>query len=70
MKNLTFRKLMLAASALLISVAFVGCEEKGPAEKAGDNLDKAGRNIKDAVAPPKTTGEKVGGAIDDATGKK
>ena len=70
MKNLTLRKLTLAASALLVSVAFVGCEEKGPAGQAGDNLDKAGRNIKDAVAPPKTAGEKVGSAIDDVTGKK
>lgn len=70
MKNLSFRKLLLAASALLVSVALVGCEQKGPAEQAGENLDKAGRNVKDAVNPPTTAGEKAGDAVDKAVGNK
>ena len=70
MTNLSFRKLALAASVLLGSFALVGCEQKGPAENAGENLDKAGRNIKDAVAPPKTAGEKVGSEGDKAVGNK
>ena len=70
MKNLSFRKFALAASALLVAVALVGCEDKGPGEKAGENLDKAGRNIKDAMSPPKTAGEKVGDAVDKGVGNK
>lgn len=52
-------------SALLVAavVGLAGCEQKGPAEKAGENLDKAGQNIKDAVIPP-GPGEKVGRAVD------
>lgn len=67
----SLRKLVLAASAVFILVPVVGCEEnKGPAERAGENLDKAGRNVKDAVSPPSTPGEKAGDAIDKATGNK
>ena len=67
----SLRKFVLVASTLLVPVALVGCEEnKGPAEKAGENMDKAGRNIKDAVDPPKTTGEKAGDAVDKAVGNK
>lgn len=43
------------------------CKEKGPAEKAGENIDKAVENVKDAV-DPKGPVEKVGEKIDDATG--
>lgn len=70
MKNLSFRKFILAASALLVSGVLVGCDDKGPAEKTGENLDKAGRNLHDAVSPPKTTGEKAGDAVDKAVGNK
>jgi hypothetical protein len=69
MKNFTTKKLVLAAATLLVSGMLVGCEEKGPAEKAGESLDKAGRNLKDAV-DPRGPGEKIGGQIDKAVGNK
>jgi hypothetical protein len=43
----------------------VGCESKGPAEKAGESIDKGVKDVKDAVNPPGPT-EKAGRAIDNA----
>ena len=68
MKNPTFRKFALAASALLISIALVGCEPKGPMEKAGEGVDNAGKDIKNAV-DPRGPMEKAGDKVDDAVGK-
>ncbi len=59
------KKITTAALSLVVSLALVGCEEKGPAEKAGENLDKAGKNIKDAV-DPRGPGEKAGAKVDRA----
>ena len=43
-----------------------GCDsEKGPAEKAGEKVDQAAQNVKDAVSPP-GPGEKAGRAADKA----
>jgi hypothetical protein len=47
-----------------------GCSKKGPAEKAGESLDKAGENVKDAVTPDgpvEKAGKKVDKAVDRAT---
>ena len=68
MMNLSFRKFALAASALLVSVALVGCEQKGPMEKAGENIDQAAKNAKDAV-DPRGPMEKAGDKVDQAIGK-
>ena len=38
-------------------VAFAGCESKGPAEKAGESIDKGIQNAKDAVNPPGAGGK-------------
>lgn len=51
--------------ALSIAGPLSSCREKGPAERAGENLDKAAENIKDAV-DPKGPAEKAGEKIDDA----
>jgi hypothetical protein len=45
--------------------AFAGCEDKGPAEKAGESIDRGVQNAKDAVNPPGPT-EKAGRAVDKA----
>ncbi len=61
MKSLT-RKLALIASTLLVSVALVGCEEKGPAQKAGEGVDKAGKDLRDSVdqrGPAQKAGDKI-----------
>jgi hypothetical protein len=44
---------------------FAGCEDKGPAEKAGESIDKGVQNAKDAVIPP-GPGEKAGREVDKA----
>ena len=57
-----FASLVLMIGALM---AFAGCESKGPAEKAGESVDKGIQNAKDVVNPP-GAGEKVGRDLDKA----
>ena len=45
-----------------------GCESKGPAQQAGESIDKGIQSAKDTVNPP-STGEKVGRSVDKALGK-
>jgi predicted small secreted protein len=68
MMNWTFKKIGLVASGLLVSLALVGCEEKGPAQKAGESIDKAGKDLKNSVDPRGPAG-KLGDKIDNAVGK-
>jgi hypothetical protein len=43
-----------------------GCEsEKGPAEKAGESVDRAAQKVKDTISPPGPA-EKAGRAVDKA----
>jgi len=49
----------------LAIIALAGCETKGPAERAGENVDNAVQNAKDAVNPPGPV-EKAGRAVDKA----
>ena len=44
----------------------VGCQE-GPAERAGEKVDKAARDVRDTVNPPSGPVEAAGRKIDDAT---
>lgn len=46
----------------------VGCNQ-GPAERAGQQIDHAARDVRDTLDPPKSAGEAIGRKIDDATGK-
>jgi hypothetical protein len=65
MKN----RLIWGAGVLLVALAaMTGCQAEGPAENAGEQLDKAGRDLKDAVVPPGPA-EKAGRAVDDALKK-
>ena len=46
-----------------------GCREKGPAEKAGEQVDRTIDEIEDALdpkGPAEKAGEKIDRAIDDA----
>jgi predicted small lipoprotein YifL len=36
-------------AVLILFIALAACERKGPAEKAGEAVDRAGRDIRDAV---------------------
>ena len=60
----------VAALAGVLGVAITlgaGCDsEKGPAEKAGANVDNAVQKAKDTISPPGPA-EKAGRAIDNAT---
>jgi hypothetical protein len=64
----TLKKIGLVASGLLVSLSLVGCEEKGPAQKAGESIDKAGKDLKDAV-DPRGPAQKAGEKIDNAINK-
>jgi hypothetical protein len=58
----------LRAVLLVGAVAvFGGCEDKGPAERAGENIDKGVQNAKDAInpaGPMEKAGKKVDKALD------
>lgn len=68
MMTSALKKTLLSASGLLVCLALVGCEQKGPMEKAGENLDRAGQNAADAINP-KGPAEKAGQNVDKALGK-
>ena len=65
--RLTFRVVPFAILLLMLEALapFAGCESKGPAEKAGESIDKGIQNAKDAVDPP-GPGEKAGRKLDEA----
>jgi hypothetical protein len=56
------------ALVLGFSLALGGCSKKGPAERAGESLDRTGNKIHDAVTPD-GPGEKAGKKIDHAVDK-
>ena len=60
--------LMMSLCLFPLVATVSSCKEKGPAEKAGESLDKAVENVKDAV-DPKGPVEKAGEKVDDALGK-
>jgi len=57
----------VAALLMMLGVlaAFAGCEDKGPAEKAGASIDKGIQDAKEAVIPA-GPGEKAGREVDKA----
>jgi hypothetical protein len=57
-----FAPLFLMFGAL---ATFAGCEEKGPAQKAGESIDKGIKNATDAIDPA-GPGEKAGRTVDKA----
>ncbi len=60
------KKLFAGILPLLFGVILlVGCENQGPAEQAGENIDNAARNVQDAVTPPGPV-EKAGQSVDNA----
>jgi hypothetical protein len=64
-KEWNYRIVPLAALLFVAFATVVGCESKGPAERAGASIDKGIRNAKDAINPPGPT-EKAGRALDRA----
>jgi hypothetical protein len=64
-KEWNYRIAALAAALFVVLSTILGCESKGPAERAGQSIDKGFQDVKDAVNPPGPT-EKAGRAIDGA----
>ena len=58
------KRRIIAVSLALPFAILVGCSEPGPAEKAGERVDDAVENVKDAVNPPGPA-ERAGREIDD-----
>ncbi len=56
---------------LVATIVFVtGCVQKGPAQRAGENIDRAVENMQDAVDPPgpaQKAGRRIDRAIENAT---
>jgi len=55
-----FAVLLLGAVAV-----FAGCEAKGPAQRAGENVDRGVQDAKDVINPPGPV-EKAGRTVDKA----
>ena len=70
MKTLSAKHLLLIA-LLGTLITITGCEEKGPAEKAGEKIDKAfddsNNAIEDAIDNAKEKSEEIEDDIKDAT---
>ena len=61
---ITFTTAVLASAATL---ALTGCPTKGPAQRAGESIDRAKDKVSDTI-DPKGPAEKAGRKIDRATG--
>ena len=60
-------RLFVVVLALGVGLAlFAGCEQKGPAQKAGEKVDKA---VEDAGKAIEKAGEKTGEKLDEAAKK-
>ena len=59
---------LLTLLVLPFVLSAASCKEKGPAEKAGEGVDKAIEKVSDAV-DPKGPVEKAGEKVDKALGK-
>jgi hypothetical protein len=68
-KTTTIMKPSLLMSVCLLPLmgTVVSCREKGPAEKAGENVDEAVEKVSDAI-DPKGPAEKAGEKVDKALG--
>jgi predicted small lipoprotein YifL len=63
-------KMVQSVPALLLALTLVtGCQEKGPAEKAGESIDRAAEKARDAVDPAGPV-EKAGRTVDRAVDGK
>lgn len=66
----SMKEIILVLIAVTL-IGLIGCEETGPAAKAGERVDEVIDNIKHGDAPLKEKGtlEKMGDSIDDVVKK-
>ena len=57
-------RIVIGVLSFVLLGSLLACQPKGPAERAGENIDKAGQNVRDAVDPPQGPAEKAGRSID------
>lgn len=65
----TLKKLLTLSAGLLIAAGLFACEQKGPAEKAGEKIDETVEKAKDKVedvTKPEGPMERAGKKIDEA----
>lgn len=61
------KTLILMAIALPVMGALAACDDKGPAEKAGEKIDNAAQSMKDTIDPPgpaEDAGRKIDNTFD------
>ena len=52
----------------ILSLGLAACHQEGPAERAGQSIDKAGQRIGDTLNPPQGPAQSAGRKIDRALG--
>ncbi|MBS7809800.1 hypothetical protein [Roseococcus pinisoli] len=57
---------LLMIPVLALGLGLAACDKPGPAQQAGQQLDRAGERIRDAVDPPRGPVERAGRAVDRA----
>ena len=62
------RNKLLAIAGVVCILAIAGCQQEGPAEKAGKSIDNAAQNASDALNPPKGPAQSVGRKVDRTLG--
>jgi hypothetical protein len=65
MKSRTVRAARILSLVVGVIGLLPGCQTKGPAEQAGESIDRGVQNVKDAVVPAGPA-EKAGRAVDRA----
>lgn len=64
--RMTLARAIGAGLPLTLALAMMsGCESKGPAERAGENIDRSIERAQDAINPPGPA-EKAGREVDKA----
>jgi hypothetical protein len=64
--TLGFITLLMTGGAFIVT----GCVQKGPAQRAGEKLDRAVEDMKDTIDPPgpaEKAGRNIDRAVDDLT---
>ena len=62
------KKFLVFAITVLLSYILLGCEKEGPMERAGESVDEAVEETKDAFTkdgPMERAGERVDETVDD-----
>ena len=59
-------RVSLLTAAALMTLALTACHQEGPAEKAGQSLDNAGKSVSETLNPPKGPAQAAGRKVDNA----